>query len=95
MPDQSVAFCGAIPGNIAMWLMNGASAAQVAGLGNIGTNWAVSSNGDYNGDGKGDVLWRDTSGNIVMWLMNGTSASSVGGLGNISTNWSVQNANAN
>jgi len=30
--------------------------------------------GDFNGDGKADILWRNTStGMVTMWLMNGTS----------------------
>ena len=31
--------------------------------------------GDFNGDGKSDVLWRNiVSGEVVIWLMNGTTA---------------------
>jgi hypothetical protein len=29
--------------------------------------------GDFNGDGKSDILWQDTSGDVAEWLMNGTS----------------------
>src|SRR5260221_505286 len=28
---------------------------------------------DLNGDGKSDIVWRDTSGNIAIWEMNGTT----------------------
>ena len=28
--------------------------------------------GDFNGDGKADILWRHTSGAVDIWLMNGT-----------------------
>ena len=31
---------------------------------------------DFNGDGKRDILWRDTAGNVSIWLMNGYSATS-------------------
>ena len=34
---------------------------------------------DFNGDGKSDILWRDTSNNIGMWLMNGTTISQTPG----------------
>jgi hypothetical protein len=44
---------------------------------------------DFNGDGKSDILWRDTSGNISMWLMNGSTVISGTGLGNVPTSWSV------
>ena len=35
---------------------------------------------DFNGDGKSDILWRNSDGTVGMWLMNGTqfSASSFG-----------------
>ncbi len=35
-------------------------------------------NGDFNGDGKRDVLWRNTdTGEVVIWLMNGKTIASV------------------
>ena len=44
---------------------------------------------DLNGDGKSDIVWRDTSGNTAVWLMNGTTVSSSGGLGVVATSWSI------
>jgi hypothetical protein len=44
---------------------------------------------DFNGDGKGDILWQDTSGNLAMWLMNGPAVSSSGGVGNVPSVWSI------
>jgi hypothetical protein len=29
--------------------------------------------GDYNHDGKSDVLWQNSSGAVSVWEMNGTS----------------------
>ena len=26
---------------------------------------------DFNGDGKADILWRDTGGNTYVWIMDG------------------------
>ena len=45
--------------------------------------------GDFNGDGKSDIVWRDTSGNTAIWLMNGAAVLSAGGLGNVPTTWSI------
>jgi hypothetical protein len=40
-------------------------------------NWKVVGNGDYDGDGKSDILWRNaTTGQNHMYLMNGASVSS-------------------
>ena len=50
--------------------------------------------GDFNGDGKSDILWRDTSGDMAFWYMNGTTISSGPGLGTIPTTLTIQNVNA-
>ncbi len=45
--------------------------------------------GDFNGDGKADLLWRDTAGDVAMWLMNGPSVTATLGIGTVSTAWSI------
>ena len=45
--------------------------------------------GDFNGDGKSDIVWRDTAGDAAIWLMNGAAVSSAGGLGTVPTTWSI------
>ncbi len=45
--------------------------------------------GDFNGDGKSDIVWRDGSGNTAIWLMNGASVSSAAGLGTVPITWSI------
>jgi hypothetical protein len=49
----------------------------------------VVSTGDFNGDGKADIVWRDTVGDTSIWLMNGAAVLSAGGLGNVPTTWSI------
>jgi subtilisin family serine protease len=52
-----------------------ANAVQSLILTNL-TNLYIAGVGDFNGDGKSDILWRNTStGQVTMWLMNGTSMS--------------------
>jgi YD repeat-containing protein len=68
---QSVAKVAPAPSTVNMWLVNGLT---VIGGGDLLTDpdWSVSHVGDFNGDGKKDILWRNTSdGRIVLWLMNG------------------------
>mgnify|MGYP003329983243 CR=1 FL=1 len=51
-------------------------------------NW-----GDFNADGKSDVLWRETGGVVAAWLMNG--ATLLGGplVGGASSAWAKASSN--
>jgi hypothetical protein len=51
--------------------------------------------GDFNGDGKSDLLWRDNLGHTAIWFMNGVTVASTAGVGNIPTAWTLQTANSN
>lgn len=42
---------------------------------NGGIDWTIVGNGDFNGDGRGDVLWRHDGGLTAIWNMNGASVS--------------------
>src|SRR5258708_23122414 len=45
---------------------------------------------DYNGDGKSDIVWRDTtSGVTAAWMMNGVQVLSSGGFGTVPNTWSI------
>ena len=47
--------------------------------------------GDFNGDGKADILWQNDSGQAAIWLMNGTSVLSASNVGaNPGTAWHVK-----
>ena len=49
--------------------------------------------GDFNGDCKSDLLWRNTStGQVYEWMMNGTTFSSTGSPGNPTADWVIQGA---
>ncbi|MDR4484686.1 MAG: RHS repeat-associated core domain-containing protein [Nitrospirales bacterium] len=47
--------------------------------------------GDLNGDGKADVVWRNTTtGAVSMWLMDGTTVASTGFPAGASLEWSIK-----
>jgi FG-GAP-like repeat len=80
-------------GSTAVWLLgtNGivTEISQTGGLGSVPTNWQIVGERDFNGDGKADLLWRDTSGNTSMWFINATSVASSASVANVPTNWTV------
>jgi IPT/TIG domain/FG-GAP-like repeat/FG-GAP repeat len=76
-------------GDLALWLMSGASVSSSGVFVGLPSTWSIVGQRDFNGDGKADLLWRDTSGNTSIWFMNGTSAASVAGIGNIPITWTV------
>jgi probable HAF family extracellular repeat protein len=74
---------------VAVWTMNGAQVVQSAAIGPLPSNWAITGQRDFNGDGYADILWRDSSGNLAIWFMNGTQVSSSVALGSVPNNWAV------
>ena len=54
--------------------MNGTSLVSGANVGfNPGADWHAIGSGDFNGDGKADILWQNADGTVADWLMDGTS----------------------
>jgi hypothetical protein len=45
--------------------------------------------GDYNGDGKSDILWRQTSGATTIWLMGGPAILSANGVATVDSSWQI------
>jgi hypothetical protein len=45
--------------------------------------------GDYNHDGRSDILWQNSNGDVVTWEMNGTSVIGSASLANPGPTWHV------
>ncbi|MBP2315832.1 FG-GAP-like repeat-containing protein, partial [Azospirillum soli] len=68
-------------GQLALWEMNGHTVVSGANTGMVKLNgtdaapglaWKVESTADFTGDGKADILWRNsTSNQMLLWAMNG------------------------
>ena len=64
-------------GNQVIWKMNGTTPVATVNFGvNVaGADWRIAGAGDFTGDGRPDILWRnETSGVQVIWQMSGTTA---------------------
>jgi FG-GAP-like repeat len=67
--------------NFDMWLMRGPSILSSAYFGTMPPGWFPHATGDFNGDGKSDLLWENyDAGNRAIWFMNGTQVLSSAGL---------------
>ena len=51
--------------------MNGADFLRGDTVSNIDPAWTVLGTGDFDGDGRSDILWRNTNGAVSIWKMNG------------------------
>ncbi len=66
-------------GTLVTWFMNGANiqSSAASNLGGVAirpdASWSIAGIGDFNGDNRRDILWRNTSGETTVWLMNGAS----------------------
>jgi hypothetical protein len=73
-------------GQNSIWLMNGVSVLSGSGeiLANPDPAWKVGGIGDFNNDGRSDILWRnDAAGADSIWLMNGLSIQNGSGSTNL------------
>lgn len=66
---------------------------SVVGFGGVPGNFQIAQTGDYNGDGKTDILWNDGSNHYAARFMEGASIASTAAVGTVS-GWTVQSQNA-
>ena len=63
-------------GSLAAWLMSGTTVQSVVSLnpGAVDLIWTIVGSGDFNGDGKTDLLWQNYKGGfLAVWYMDGVN----------------------
>jgi hypothetical protein len=93
---DTISFLGTGPGiqeaNFT-YMSDGTEAGHVLFPGIPTSYFVADSMGDYNGDGKTDVLWRGTAdGQVTLWQMNNTQVGAVADLGHVPTSYSIVSA---
>jgi len=75
-------------GTPGIWTMTGFAAVTVGPAGpnapwpyNPGPSWHARGDGDFNDDGKSDILWQNSDGTPGIWLMNGLTATAMSAVG--------------
>ncbi len=76
---------------VRVWLLDGAKVASDIGLPPPAPGWSVIGVGNFDGDGKADLLWRrsDNTGEPHVWLLDGAKVASDISLPPPAPGWSV------
>ena len=80
-------------GQVAVWQMHpsGSYWAWFPASVGAGSGWSTQSAGDFDGDGRADLLWRHTDGTVAVWYMNGPTVAGLHFLPGVPmADWSLQ-----
>jgi phage-related protein len=76
-------------GLVYLWEMDGTTISGGGSVFNLSADWTYQDVGDFNADGKADILWRNDSGQIYIWEMDGVSITGGGAVFTLTNDWKV------
>lgn len=79
-------------GNLKLWTFRNKYLRSNLSLGTRSLDWQVAGTGDFDGDGQGDILWRNTNGQVEIWFMSDSYVVWTSNPGGTDPNhiWSIQ-----
>ena len=82
-----------VTGDRQAWGMNGTTHVSTTNLGQVATAWNMATSGDFNGDGKRDLLFQSMpTGQCTIWLLSGTTVIGKMGFPTVPLPWQVVTA---
>jgi hypothetical protein len=78
-----------ISGSVALWFLNGTTVASTGLAGGATADWQIAGVGDFDGDGRTDLLWRHNSGTLAIWFLDGTTITGTATLPMITPQWQI------
>jgi hypothetical protein len=83
-------------GTLAVWLIDASTLTNTgpivtssAAIGTVPADWKVAGVGDFDGDGRFDILWRQDAGAVALWLMDGVSVRQGIAIAAVGTDWTI------
>jgi Ca2+-binding RTX toxin-like protein len=78
-------------GTAYIYQMDGATVTNEGVIGTVPVNqgWNISGTGDYNGDSKADILWRNNSGLTYLWTVDGLNKLGEGAIRQVDNSWQI------
>jgi Ca2+-binding RTX toxin-like protein len=89
-----ILFRNTTTGEVYVWSSQAGSAAVNflgQSLGAVPSNWSIKGVGDFNADGRADVLWRSDAGDVYVWLDSPTGAPAMSGqtISSVGADWTI------
>ena len=92
-PTQYIYWQNRFTGDRSVWVMNGTSHSSTVSLGRVALGWNIVACGDFNGDGRQDLLWQNAAtGQCTVWVMNGTTRTGTLSFPSVPAPWQIATA---